>query len=103
MLYLAYSSIITKFAVAKEWSLFSVDYQPLRVTDPFGDQISSYFLGLPYKYGVPLIMVSTLLHWVTSKTIYVVIFEGGELAAFLASSQLSSISHPASIDRIRVV
>lgn len=77
-LYLVYNSMITKFVQAREWSLFSVGYQPLRVTNPSNEQVSTYFLGLPHLYGATIIAVSILLHWALSKTIYVVIYEGGK-------------------------
>ncbi|KAF9062555.1 hypothetical protein BDP27DRAFT_1368777 [Rhodocollybia butyracea] len=44
----------------------------LRVSDPHGDQRSTYFLNIPIRFGVPLIVYSALLHWLLSQSIFVV-------------------------------
>ncbi|KAK6864134.1 hypothetical protein PG995_000662 [Apiospora arundinis] len=75
--YLAYNSLFTRLQMAREWSLFASGYHPLRVTDPKGDQYSTYRLQLPYKYSIPLILTSIFLHWLLSNTLYVFISEGG--------------------------
>ncbi|KAI1194267.1 hypothetical protein F5X97DRAFT_327717 [Nemania serpens] len=71
-----YNGLFTRLQITKEWALFE-DYQPLRVTDAKGDQVSSYRLQLPYKYGIPLLCVNAGLHWVLSNTIYLVVSVGG--------------------------
>lgn len=52
-------------------------YKALRVTNPKGQQSSTYFLQLPYRYSVPLLAISILLHWVLSGCIYILVTEGG--------------------------
>jgi hypothetical protein len=74
--YLAYNNLFTRLQMAKEWALMSTAYRPLRVTDPKGDQISTYRLQLPYKYSIPLIMLSIFLHWLLSNTLYTFVSEG---------------------------
>ncbi|PCD31466.1 hypothetical protein AU210_011117 [Fusarium oxysporum f. sp. radicis-cucumerinum] len=51
--YLQFNSLITKIFMAKEWAQMSTEYRPLRVTEPQGDQVSTYRLQLPYRWGVP--------------------------------------------------
>ena len=46
------------------------DRKPLRVTDPIGDQRSTYRLQLPYKYGIPLLILSGILHWLVSQSLF---------------------------------
>lgn len=75
--YFSYNAIFTRLQAESEWNSFSVDYKPLRVTSPRGDQRSTYRLQLPYRYSLPLLAISILLHWLVSNTIYVVIVEGG--------------------------
>ncbi|KAI6082383.1 hypothetical protein F4821DRAFT_216117 [Hypoxylon rubiginosum] len=75
--YLAYNNMFTRLQMAREWSLFSESYQGLRVTDPKGDQYSTYRLQLPYKYSIPLIAISIFLHWLLSNTIYLFVSLGG--------------------------
>jgi hypothetical protein len=69
-LYLTYNSIFTTMLAADEWSGFSYQRKPLRVTSPIGSQRSTYFLQLPYKYSIPLLAASGILHWLVSQSIF---------------------------------
>ena len=53
-----------------EWSLFGHHHRTLRVTSPCPGQRSTYRLQIPYTYGIPLIILSALLHWLTSQSIF---------------------------------
>ncbi|KAI1120426.1 hypothetical protein F5Y10DRAFT_258367 [Nemania abortiva] len=75
--YLAYNNLFTRLQMAKEWARFGEGYNPLRVTEPKGQQYSTYRLQLPYKYSIPLIVASAFLHWLVSNTIYVFVSTGG--------------------------
>ncbi|KAI0868376.1 hypothetical protein GGS24DRAFT_513528 [Hypoxylon argillaceum] len=77
--YLAYNNLFTRLQMTQEWAMYKTDYYPLRVTDPQGMQKSTYRLQLPYKYSVPLIVLSIFLHFLISNTIYVVVSFGGYL------------------------
>ncbi|KAI8630438.1 hypothetical protein F5Y19DRAFT_46670 [Xylariaceae sp. FL1651] len=76
--YFAYNSLFTILCVEKEWNSFSRRYRPVRVTDPKGQQISTYRLQLPYRYSIPLMAISAALHFLVSNTLYVFILEGGK-------------------------
>jgi hypothetical protein len=80
MSYFVYNSLYTRLCAEKEWSSYGTDYHPLRVTRPQGQQRSSYRLQLPYRYSVPLIIISIVLHWLVSNAFYVFVLEGGELS-----------------------
>ncbi|RYC54806.1 hypothetical protein CHU98_g11401 [Xylaria longipes] len=75
--YFSYNSLLTRFNVEKEWNAFSISYQPLRVSYPAGQQVSSYRLQLPYRHSVPLILISIALHWVLSNAVFLYVNEGG--------------------------
>ncbi|KAI3316543.1 hypothetical protein HD806DRAFT_527808 [Xylariaceae sp. AK1471] len=75
--YLAYNYLFTRIHMAKEWAMLSVSYSPLRVTDPQGEQFTTYRLQLPYKYSLFLMAISIGLHWLLSNTIYIFISIGG--------------------------
>ncbi|KAI0410837.1 hypothetical protein F5X98DRAFT_384830 [Xylaria grammica] len=75
--YLAYNNLFTRLQMAKEWARFSEGYNSLRVTEPRGQQYSTYRLQLPYKYSIPLIVASAALHWLVSNTIFVFVSTGG--------------------------
>jgi hypothetical protein len=45
----------------------------LRVSDhPTGEQRSTYFLQLPYRFSIPIIALSGTLHWLVSQSIFLV-------------------------------
>lgn len=69
-LFLAYNSILTAMLMAKEWSEFAKNRKYLRVTSPVGNQKATYWLSLPYRYAVSLLLSSMLLHWLTSQAIF---------------------------------
>lgn len=75
--YYFYNGLLTRLMAEREWNSYSLAYQPLRVTLPKGSQTSTYRLQLPYKLGIPLVVVTALLHWTLSNTYYLSIFEGG--------------------------
>ncbi|KAF6807971.1 hypothetical protein CSOJ01_07821 [Colletotrichum sojae] len=75
--YLAYNSLVTRLEMGYEWALFSVEYRSLRVTHPKGQQTSTYRLQLPYRYSTPLLLMSTLLHWLVSTALFVIVTRGG--------------------------
>lgn len=42
----------------------------LRVTSPKGAQRSTYWLQLPYTYSLPLLILSSLLSWLASQSLF---------------------------------
>ncbi len=71
-LYFAYNSIFTCMLLAQEWNEYARKRKPLRVTSPVGRQRGSYRLQLPYRYGIPLLIGSGILHWLVSQSIFLV-------------------------------
>ena len=69
-LFLTYNSLFTCMLLANEWNGYAHERKPLRVTYPHGAQRSTYRLQLPYKYGVPLLIVSATLHWLVSQSLF---------------------------------
>lgn len=76
--YFTFNTLITRAFAEMEWNSYSLYYKPLRVSHPQPGQTSSYRLQLPYKVGIPLMVFSTLMHWILSNAIYVAIIEGGK-------------------------
>ncbi|KAJ9654101.1 hypothetical protein H2201_009048 [Coniosporium apollinis] len=66
----SYNSALTSIVTAKEWDSYSKIRKSLRVTAPVGQQRSTYYLQLPFRYSIPLIITSILLHWLTSQAIF---------------------------------
>lgn len=73
-LYVCYNSLFTIMFLSRELMTFSVTTgrgrKYLRVSDPKGEQKCTYFLNLPYKYGIPLLMGSGLMHWLVSQSVF---------------------------------
>jgi hypothetical protein len=62
----------TCMAFSKEWSDFGYRRRSLRVTSPRGDQRSTYFLSLPYRYLISILSVSVATHWILSQSLFLV-------------------------------
>ena len=71
-LYFALNGIFTCMLLAEEWSAYATKRRYLRVTSPTEGQRSSYYLQLPYRYGIPLLIGSSALHWLVSQSIFLV-------------------------------
>ncbi len=59
--------------LAAEWSDFASERKTLRVSKPKRNQRSTHFLQLPYKIGLPLMVLSGLLHWLISQSIFLAV------------------------------
>jgi hypothetical protein len=68
--YLAYNGLFTRMIAEKEWLGFSKEFKALRVSRPKGSQRSTYRLQLPYRWSIPLMACSGVLHWLVSNCIY---------------------------------
>ncbi len=70
-LYFLSNGVFTSMLLADEWSHFAHERKSLRVSDPKPGQRSTYFLQLPYTYAVPLLILSGILHWSVSQSIFI--------------------------------
>lgn len=52
-LYLTYNGLFSCMLLADEWNDYAHSRKPLRVTQPSGNQRSTYRLQLPYRYSIP--------------------------------------------------
>lgn len=80
-LYFAINGLCTSMSLANEWSQLSVSSalnsragaKTLRCSNPEGQQRSTYFLQLPFRFAVPLISVAAILHWLISQSIFLAV------------------------------
>jgi hypothetical protein len=86
--YYFYNSVLTTMIMASEYDSYAVrgrrgasvaeiiqtkPKKGLRVSsDRQGAQRSFYFLSLPYRYSLPLMLTYTVLHWLVSQSIFYV-------------------------------
>lgn len=76
LLYILYNQLLTSLLIASEWASYGFERKALRVSSPRGIQRSSYFLSLPFKFGIPLMLSSSLLHWLISQSVFVIATTG---------------------------
>ena len=84
---ITYNRLFTCMAFSKEWNIFATRRQPLRVTSPRGDQISTYFLSLPYRYILPILGTSIATHWTLSQSLFLVAIDVFDSSGNLDTSQ----------------
>lgn len=74
--YLTLNNVLTRIQLAVEWASYSLERKGLRVShDRAGSQRATYFLQLPYRLGVPLMIISSTMHWLVSQSIFLVSIE----------------------------
>ncbi|KFA71176.1 hypothetical protein S40288_04711 [Stachybotrys chartarum IBT 40288] len=77
VIYVIYNALFTCICTSTEWSSYADQRKGLRISSgPKGDQRETYFLQLPYKFSLPLISLSGVLHWLISQSIFIVALEG---------------------------
>jgi hypothetical protein len=73
MIYFAYNGLFTSFLLGAEWNSFARQRKGLRVSsDPAGEQRGTHFLQLPYRWAIPLMTFSVILHWLCSQSLFLV-------------------------------
>ncbi|PVH96548.1 hypothetical protein DM02DRAFT_535057 [Periconia macrospinosa] len=84
-LYFSYNGLFTAMLMGYEWVSYATSRKGLRVSRvPRGSQRSTYFLELPYRFALPLMVLSSILHWLVSQSLFLVVvdvydLEGGRL------------------------
>ncbi|GAB7353596.1 hypothetical protein MBLNU459_g4017t1 [Dothideomycetes sp. NU459] len=69
-LYIFYNNLFTCMLLGYEYTKFASNRKSLRVTKPAGQQRSTYWLQLPYRYSVPLMFAVGSLHWMIARSIF---------------------------------
>jgi hypothetical protein len=73
LLYFSYSALFTAMLMGYEWASHAHKRKGLSVSRQcFGAQRSPYFLQLPYRFGIPLMVLSDTLHWLVSQSIFLI-------------------------------
>jgi hypothetical protein len=70
--YPLYNGLFTRMLLTKECLSYSTTRKGLRVSRPVAgsEQRSTYFLQLPYRYSLPMMIASIGFHWLVSQSIY---------------------------------
>lgn len=64
------NNLLTVIYTAQEWEGFSRQRKTLRVSEPKGEQRSTYFLQLPYRIAVPFNVATGVISWLLSNSIF---------------------------------
>lgn len=70
--YFFYNNMLTAMLLAVEFNDYAAERKPLRVSWPKGQQRSTYYLSLPYRYSIPLLITHAILHWLLSQSLFLV-------------------------------
>ncbi|KAF4764507.1 hypothetical protein HAV15_000576 [Penicillium sp. str.  len=72
MCYYCYNAVLTSMLAAAEYSSYGTERKALRVTWPIksSQQRSTYWLSIPYRYSVPILLLYMTLHWTISQSIF---------------------------------
>lgn len=71
VLYFATNGFMTAVCVQSEWSSYASNRKGLRVSaNKSHAQRSTYFLQLPYRYSLPLLVTFGVLHWLVSQSVF---------------------------------
>lgn len=74
-----YNIILTAMVSEHEWQRIgqkgSSSPPYLRVSTPRGRQRSSYFLSLPYRFGIPLLVITTVEKWFASLGLFYIVMD----------------------------
>lgn len=71
-IYVFYNDAFTRMLLSVEYAQFAITRKALRVTRPRGQQRSTYWLQLPFRYSIPIMLAMVLLHWLVSRSIFLV-------------------------------
>lgn len=76
LVYFGFNNLITSMLAAREWASFAKHKKGLRVSHPpKGHQCSTYFLSLPYRFSIPVLVLPVALHTFFSQSIFLVAME----------------------------
>lgn len=89
--YFSINRLATSMVVAHEWDQLAVSRKGLRVTQPVGEQKSTYFLSLPYRWALPLAVMSGMLHWLLSQALFLARIEIRDMNGVLKPSESKCI------------
>jgi hypothetical protein len=91
-MYLGYNQTYTCMAFASEYTKYFGNQLTLRATRPKGQQRNSYFLTLPFRYIIPIMLLSTTMHFILSQGFFLVAVDVFDLKGNLdADSVIMSV------------
>jgi len=94
MAYFALNRVCTSICFTREWNAYSIHRKGLRTSETSGERRPAYFVQLPYRWAVPLTAISGVLHWLLSRSFYLIVFEiRDEDGIIVESSSVSAVGY----------
>jgi len=91
LLYFSYNALFTAYLLSYEWMSYAHKQKGLRTSRrPVGAQRTTYFLQLPYRFGIPLMILSGTLHWLVSQSIFLIAIDFYDARGNYGSGRLPS-------------
>jgi hypothetical protein len=91
LLYFSYNALFTAYLLSHEWTSYAHKQKGLRTSRrPVGSQRTTYFLQLPYRFGIPLMVLSGTLHWLVSQSIFLIAIDFYDVFGKFGSGSLPS-------------
>jgi hypothetical protein len=91
LLYFSYNALFTAFLLSHEWTSYAHKQKGLRTSrQPVGAQRTTYFLQLPYRFGIPLMVLSSTLHWLVSQSIFLIAIDFYDVFGNFGSGRVPS-------------
>ncbi|KAI4909316.1 hypothetical protein J4E90_008013 [Alternaria incomplexa] len=92
-LYIALNALYTSMFVSAEWASYVKTRKSLRVTSPTGFQRDSYWLNVPFRYAIPMTIMSGLFHWLASQSIFKVQISITDMHTRIVASEVSTCGY----------
>jgi hypothetical protein len=58
--------------MGREWASYLNERKSLRVTSAIGQQRDTYWLNVPFRFAIPMTIISGVFHWLTSQSFFLV-------------------------------
>lgn len=68
--HILYNELLTIVLAEQEWHTYGQKSKALRLSDPRGRQRHTFFLSLPYRYAIPLLVLSGVMQWLASRSLF---------------------------------
>ncbi|CZT07158.1 uncharacterized protein RCO7_09704 [Rhynchosporium graminicola] len=92
---LFYNNLFTNMLIGAKWNALAYERQPPRVTHPRGEQKSRLYLSMPYNYGIPVMFLSGMLHWLISESFFLVRITALQNGKTVEEHSISSMGYSA--------
>ncbi|CAO2657125.1 Nn.00g032510.m01.CDS01 [Neocucurbitaria sp. VM-36] len=70
--YFGINRLCTSMCTVIEWNKFALQKKSLRTSTPQGGQRLTHYLQIPFRFPVPLLVITGVLHWLMSQSLFLI-------------------------------